>query len=431
MDGYLYVVEDKVTTKITFQFLVAPTSDINISLSASYIDLSSEALTFTPLNFNVPQVVTLQGLDVPTNDQGVNNDTITIVVTSADTSFNQTKTYSVKVAAKELDFTGDTALAPLNVLKYDPEEHYHYTSDADLAALRTSLINHIWLGGLPVKDTPDAVVDPFIADTNFNPSSANLSKIVRLYFTGENSYVYYFWHCIPTTSNGRAVFIALGHQGAVWTATVTNGNSLLIEQMIDAGYDVYVGHMLNYGFNTVDGLIHDMSGYEDPGVFDPMQMFFDGWIYLLNYVKANFSYTNLYIMGHSGGGWTAEMMTAMFEDFDKGFEVAGMTPLFVTTGGDYEMGVSTTGPRTTYNIANHLDLMSLAAWKREFHCIHNLYDVANPALPRTYQLWLPSIQARVNAFSITSKIEHHVYDYNFAPFHYVSQDAIDIILENL
>jgi hypothetical protein len=438
LNSYKYVVEDVNSYTLSIRLKIKPTADVTVNISAenSLLDFSAASLTFTSVNYLTPQLVTINGNNNPANDQGISDENIILSLLSIDSRYGGiTRTYPIGVGATELNITNYDPLPPadVNMLKYDVPGNYHFTTEASLTTLRQQLLNDIWIGGVPTKAIPDAI-GVFTPDTYFNPSSDNLSSINKLTWEIPEGFTSYIYHCIPTISNNKCVFLPFGH-GTTWTVVGTTfGNGLLITQLLNAGYHVFCGYMLVYGPNELvksnDPNDHDFTAYEDPGVFNPLELFLDHWLYTLNYIKANFSFAEIEIMGHSGGGWTSVLMAACFADFNKCFEMAGTLPLFAKVAadhGDYEQGVVSQRPRDTFNICNFVDMYILASYNGLFCQIHNPTDNFFKALPKYHQLYESLIKNKLATFS---KGEFIFEEYTYAG-HMITQDCIDIIFDNL
>lgn len=417
LDQYLYIVENKLTAQLSLVLSRMPSSVVTISLSSnnSLVDFSFDEVIFTTSNWATPQIINLSGLDNLSNDQGITNDVIKITYSSSDSDYNGSKTINCKVAASELD---DIGVMGINSLKFNPEDDYNYSEESELNDLRSSVINTIWSGnGIPSNDTPDALVTDFTPDSYFNPTASNLDSINRLRWNLSNGHVNYIYHCVPTTSVNKCLFIFGGH-GDNWSNLGTSqNNQLVIEEFINEGFDVFFGYMTARGPNTPLVASHDFSGLEDTGVFHPLELFLNSWVYTLNYVNNNFSFSNLYCTGLSGGGWTTVLMGAIFEDFEKMFEASGSFPRWLrdtTDDGDYEQGTYQgfvgSDMYNFYNDHSYSDLYSLAAWKRTYLQFQNTDDsCCFEALPKKYQIYVPLLMDRVDAFSQGGKFEHYVY----------------------
>ena len=113
LDGSVEVDESGTTDTFTVVLDAQPTSDVLLSLS---INDNSEAsvsssLTFTPINWDSPQTVTVTGLDEETVD-GIQTSTVTISVVDAvsNDSFDDVADQTVSVSTTDDDVAGFTVV---------------------------------------------------------------------------------------------------------------------------------------------------------------------------------------------------------------------------------------------------------------------------------------------------------------------------------
>ncbi len=440
-----HIVEDVASYKFRFGLKKLPTSNVVATLSAQndFITFASTEITFTPDNYLFDQTVILTGKSTAAwrTTGGVHDENIIVTLSSEDPQYDGVvKSFPVKVAATELNYIIWDEWRKLNageisVLSYDVERQYHFENEADLAELRESIIDDIWLGaGLPTKAVPDAIDLNFVGDAYFNPSSANLSSITKVTWMVGQDYGCYHFHCIPINGNGKVVFSPFGH-GQTWTNINTDyGIAALITQLLDAGYYVICSYPVGFGSNKAIkedvSQHHDFSALEYPGVYNPLELFLNHWIYEYNYLKANFNFTEFSMIGHSGGGWTTVLVSALIEEITKSFAIAGgIVPLFLyaAKSAHYENGNLTEESNVFFNNYTYLDFYALASWKRHHHHIMNPPEWGGEDTGYD-SLYKDSLDEKIATLEHGGEFTIDRYSY---PSHYVNQDCIDIIFSYL
>lgn len=98
-------------TTATFSIVLdtQPTADVTLSLSSSAVDegtIDTTSMTFTPSNWNTPQVVTITGIDDFIDDGNVNFTVITSATSSLDSSYNLLTVDNVSVTNVDNDTAG-------------------------------------------------------------------------------------------------------------------------------------------------------------------------------------------------------------------------------------------------------------------------------------------------------------------------------------
>jgi hypothetical protein len=328
----------------------APSASVTVSFSSqnSYVTFSS-ALTFTTGNWATPQSFTITGA---TNGIVEGNKTERITLTPSGGGYSTLKTFSIEVTDTGLDaqfISGYNWLNPeFNGINIDVV--------GDIATKRTAAISYLFNGaGLPTDDTPDTDVahtsgsifnDAFGGFTGYN-SIRKLTWVV-------NDVDGYAWtqtnyHFIKTGAT-KCVFVHRGHGSEAYGTEIIN-------QLLAAGYSVlYCGMPVTLTDNieanptvtsTGTNAHNSMStGGLDRVGYSPMSLFLYDKICALNYLDANYSYTEYDITGCSGGGWSVVMLMAIDTRFQKGVSVRGSKPAQFRNftdegtilGWDYEQG---------------------------------------------------------------------------------------------
>lgn len=399
-----------------------PSGDVTVSFSAanSYVTFSA-SLTFTTLNYNTPQAVTISA----TADgivEGKKTDTITL--TPSGGGYSATKSFTLDIC--------DAGLDRQFVSGFDWLRFIDITAVGDIATKRAALINYVFNGnGLPTDDTPT---------TDAAHAAGSLFADSIAAFTGYDSITKQTWvtqdvdgfdwtqttyHLIKNTAT-KCVFVCRGHGSELYATTVIN-------QLLAAGFSVmYSGMPVTLTDNieanpTVTGTgvsAHNAikTGGLDRVGYCPLELFFYDKICSLNYLDTNFSYSEYFITGCSGGGWTTSLLMAMTERFSRGVHVRGIKPpyfysgFFVTTqlgsltvtdevistARDYEQyaGNTASGVRVEefyFNTCTFFDLFIMAgSGNRVNHYTHHAADSCCHN-KFTFNLWKDYFKTYTNA----------------------------------
>lgn len=102
-DGGTVVTEGGTTDSYTVVLETRPTADVNIAINAdNQVSLDKATLTFTPANWDTPQIVTVTAVDDRIFEQP-HNGVISQTVTSTDSNYNGFRLSSIKVAIADND----------------------------------------------------------------------------------------------------------------------------------------------------------------------------------------------------------------------------------------------------------------------------------------------------------------------------------------
>lgn len=106
--GTTDVVEGGATDSFTVVLTSAPTANVVVALTANaQVTTAPTSLTFTPMDWNVAQVVTVTAVDDPV-DEGAHAGSVSFGVTSADTGYNALAVANVVVNIADNDIAGIT-----------------------------------------------------------------------------------------------------------------------------------------------------------------------------------------------------------------------------------------------------------------------------------------------------------------------------------
>ena len=159
-----------------------PTANVTILISSSNTaegTVSVSSITFTPANWNVPQTITITGVDDDVDDDNVTYTIITGVATSTDTKYNGLNPSDVSVTNTDNDTAGIT-VNPISGLT---------TTEAGGTATFTIRLNtrptaNVTIG-LSSSNTAEGIVSP----TSVTITPANWSNPVTITVTGVDDFV--------------------------------------------------------------------------------------------------------------------------------------------------------------------------------------------------------------------------------------------------
>src|SRR5690606_1865380 len=243
----------------------------------------------------------------------------------------------------------------------------------------------------------------------------NLARIDRYRIDMNFGFQSVVYHFHPLSPNGKLFIYHAGHGwGFPLEDRTANGNGenpgLVIPYLIMQGYSVLafcmplqgnpypLDSIPGYGF--IDWIRASSAGHEQMFRYlpDPYSYFFTPLTIALNYIEDTYSYTAVYMIGLSGGGWTTMFYSAIDKRIRFSFPVAGSVPLYLRVGreglGDAEQGYDYNG---IYGIANYTELYILGATgeQRGQLQINNRYDdIAFYGHDRDH-LWVDSVRLTV------------------------------------
>lgn len=289
----------------------------------------------------------------------------------------------------------------------------HVGSAGDVRDLRTRLINQIWPGGFPRNVVPTSVIE-----TASQNSVSNASGLFSLLSNGEKSYlkaeyrltvelgfgvrsVIYLWE--SKAPKNRLFLLHDGHSDDAFDANgvvkvrgmVSSTNLVTVETLLESGYDVMWIQMPLYGDNlsasTPQYPLSAQCGakcdrhaelFEAFGgsSMSPYEFFLEPVIVAINYANATRTYSDISMMGASGGGWTTLLAAAIDVRISNSASVAGSVPLFLRTGTCGKASVGDAEQKSNmgllYNAISYLDLYIMASngANRQHLQINNQFD---------------------------------------------------------
>ncbi len=154
------------TDTFTMVLNTAPTADVTIGLSSSDLTegtVSPASLTFTAVNWNTPQTVTVTGMDDPVVDGNITYTIVTAAATSADPVYNGVDPMDVTVVNMDNDVAGlnVSTTGPLTVSEPTTTTNFTVALSAQPAANVTVTFTS--------SDTTEGTVSP--ASRTFTPAN--------------------------------------------------------------------------------------------------------------------------------------------------------------------------------------------------------------------------------------------------------------------
>ncbi|NNE67564.1 MAG: hypothetical protein HKN33_13450 [Pyrinomonadaceae bacterium] len=169
------------------------------------------------------------------------------------------------------------------------------------------------------------------------------------------------YHFVPANSNGAVVLFHEGH-------TMNLGMSeTRIAQLLDRGFAVVTFIMPLIGENSrpVVNLKRNgpfrLTDHQNLGLLKPksghaIRYFIEPVIRVMNYLDEHHQYTNIVMMGISGGGWTTMITAALDERILKSVPVAGSFPFYLRSGITKNWGDFEQIDIRFYSLVNYLEL---------------------------------------------------------------------------
>jgi len=400
-----------------------PTSSVTLSFAAQYGYVTfSSSLTFTTGNFSTPQSFTITGVD----DGVINGNKIEkITLTSSGGGYTATKVFYINVTDSGLDYQF------LSGYNWKEREFNGITiaSAGDIATRRASMISYVFNGAeFPTDATPSAIVIGHTGvlgqtDTSLLTGFSSVNRLQWI-FTDPTAatWTHYVYHIFASIPNGKLVMVHGGHSSELY-------HKELINQLLAAGFDIAYVSMpstfqnveTNVAVTGTGVSAHNAMNTLEPSM-NAMEIFLFDKIKSLNYFDANYSYTDYYITGCSGGGWATMMLMALDTRFTKGVSVRGTAPVqfrnFTNAGttADWDseqgsisdingvigdVGFSTTGLRNFHLSVTYFDLYLMAcSGGRSIHLSHHAADSCCHN-KFTYTLWADYIKSLASSYGGT------------------------------
>ncbi len=334
-------------------------------------------------------------------------------------------------------------------MQYTDDREIRIHSPAEVMSLRKEIINAIW-GTAKLPDRADVLVTKGI-QSPLSPYKG-LSRVDRIeipviaaYKDGEpavNDLAYLF---VPVSRNNRLVLINPGHTCKINSQPGNEyGIEAAIDELLQDGFDVLTVFMPHVS-DTVCNLDHcsiintPLPPGEHPATYG-LRFFLEPEIVSLNYLLQMNNYTNINMVGLSGGGWTTNLLAAIDDRISFSFSVAGSMPLYYRSEasmGDIEQFL----PELYRDIAGYPDLYVLGAFgtgRKQIQILNRKDDCCfgeKQHVPgRNYDADLKTYEADVKEKMKQLGAEDHYYLVidETAPKHQISEYALrKIIMKEL
>ena len=254
----------------------------------------------------------------------------------------------------------------------------NFKNESDILEKRAELINLIWKSDNLPNEYPN-LIEPIFNDTRYNDLE-NLNRIEKINIemkNNVNSIVYLF---LAEKSNQKLIIYHQGHGGDFYLG------KQIIQKLLDSGFSVAAFSMPLYGMNNqpvvelenigkVKFFKHNQFVLLEEENFSTLSYFFSPINTTLNYLSKYYKFSDYYMLGISGGGWTSTIYPALDTRILKSFSVAGSSPLSLRNTiddvGDYEQFHP-----ELFSIVNYFQIYVLSSYgsDREFIQIFNKYD---------------------------------------------------------
>jgi len=290
-------------------------------------------------------------------------------------------------------------------------------TDADVARVRTALLEEIWKTPQLPSTLPDtitiAVPNP-LPDLTPPPGTRVDELTVQM---GE--YVARSYLLTPPRARRRLVIVHQGHSHVFGAGNLGTTAQALLEQR----YVVVAAFMPLFGTNGGPfppwPLLHDPMAFAESPDFNPISIFLEPVVRTVNYAATSLRIKHIAMLGLSGGGWTTTLMAALDPRIRISVAVAGSRPRYLSTppcatgywpAGDYEQQAHYT------TIADYLDLYVLGSvGRRRGHLqVLNQFDACCFAgiAYRTYEEpvldAVAALRGRYAVYLDSSHLEHQV-----------------------
>lgn len=385
----------------------APTSNVTVTFdSVNDYFTHTASLTFTTSNWATPQTITITGVnDVSTF--GLRKDTLTVVASGGGYD-GVSGSYNVNVYDSGLDKKFLTGFRWINEISIN---------SGNRAAKRQAFRDRIFPSGYPSNASPSAITVGYTGSQVHNMLRVNLtgySSIDRLTYTRLDGQGYTWTHIVYHFKQASPVGLFIIHSGHGSEGGTTAED--MTNRTLSEGYDVLVCAMpISTGCENTENnpnvssagsgtANHNtiLSGGLDSASYLPLQLFFFSTIEALNYLDQNYSYSDYYAAGLSGGGWSVTLLAALdYQRIAKAFCVRGMKPRSfnvtpeIVFPADYESGaaVSNSGLRV-YQVFTDFPYMDIFLMTNAYYLITHPNDPEVTVGGYSHKIWKEKLQQR-------------------------------------
>jgi hypothetical protein len=267
------------------------------------------------------------------------------------------------------------------------DSEFKVTDLGSVTEIRQQLINKVWgTQQLPILDPSRIIIYPAV-DLNPTAFDAEIAAEIQSFvdipnLQRINMIEYPMWdakggfvhrglalHFVPATRvNNRVVLVSHGHAcnlaDADPLADIGYGLTRTIKNLIYDGYSVVGLYLPNYRPDACLG--HDNFFSLPVNKGSPMQFFLEPTLAVMTYLKTYYpQYTEVDIIGLSGGGWLTTVYAALDTRIKISFPVAGTIPLYLRCDMGPQLGSSVGDTEQNwapfYTIAGYKDLYVLGS----------------------------------------------------------------------
>ena len=204
----------------------------------------------------------------------------------------------------------------------------NHESEENLTYSRFTLVNEIWSNnGLPTSGVDNI---SYGVTTPLSSPPTNLASIDRYTINmddNEGSFVMASqpWIIKSSVPNGKLALVHQGHTASLDSIGVGD----TIRALVDDGFDVVAFLMPD------DGDVPSHDAYPSPtATLNYLKFFIEPVVRVINQLRS--SYSDVYMTGLSGGGWTTHLSAAVDARISKSVAVAGSLPLAAVVTRDWE-----------------------------------------------------------------------------------------------
>lgn len=238
--------------------------------------------------------------------------------------------------------------------------HGSVQSADDITHLRARLIEHVWKhAGFPSARQPDSVQVEVSPLPGSLPNLATIERLtVRMPYAGADGgggeFANHSYRFIPQQWNGRLALVHQGHRDLF----DDSGIDVAIRHFLDRGYEVIAFLMPLYGWNTGPFDTHDELKVLESPTQCLLHFYLEPIAASLNYALAQHAFTDITLLGVSGGGWSTDVYSALDPRITYSVSVSGSAPydLLNTGPGDEEQSHP-----PLHALADYRDLYVMAA----------------------------------------------------------------------
>jgi hypothetical protein len=218
--------------------------------------------------------------------------------------------------------------------------HWSVKTADDIVEKRARIVEHVWKGqGFPSARPPDAVQVDVSPLPGSLPNVASIERLtVRMPYTsadgGSDEVVNHTYRFVPQQWNGRLALVHQGHRDIF----DDSGVDVAIRHFLDRGYEVIAFLMPLYGWNTGPFATHDELKVLESPTQCLLRFYLEPIAISLNYALAQHAFTDITMLGVSGGGWSTDVYSALDPRVTYSVSVSGSVPydLLNTGPGDEE-----------------------------------------------------------------------------------------------